>query len=197
MATATVPESKLIDPQPATEPEGRYEVVDGQVREKPPMGNFENFLASDLLTLLNSFVQSNRLGWVVMEPLFRLKPEINLQRRPDLAFISFDRWPLKRGRPRDTPWDVVPDLAVEVVSPTNQHRRDHAEDRGVFPCRRQTSVGHLPSVEKIHVYHSPKEIQVLGRGDTLEGGSVVPGFQVDLNDLFGNDWSDRPQERPT
>ena len=51
--------------------------------------------------------------------LFRLRSEPNLQRRPDAAFVSFDRWPKAWRIPQANAWDVVPDLAVEVVSPTN------------------------------------------------------------------------------
>ena len=59
------------------------------------------------------------LGQAVVEVLFRLRSHPNLQRRPDLAFVSFDRWPGASGRPRSNAWEVVPDLVVEVVSPTN------------------------------------------------------------------------------
>ncbi len=185
MATATTPESKLLDPQSATEPDGLYEVVDGQVQEKPPMGTFENILATNLVSLLNPFVKSNRLGWAVMEPLFRLDPVTNLQRRPDLAFVSFDRWPRERRAPRDTPWDIIPDLAVEVISPTNMMEEVMRKVEEYFHAGvRQVWIIH-PSVKKIHIYHNPKEIQVLGQGDILDGGQVVPGFQVGLDDLFG------------
>ena len=38
---------------------------------------------------------------------------------PDLAFVSFDRWP--RGKPvlGTNAWEVVPNLAIEVISPAN------------------------------------------------------------------------------
>jgi Uma2 family endonuclease len=51
--------------------------------------------------------------------LFRIDPARGLERRPDLAFISHERWPLERRAPMAAAWEVVPDLAVEVVSPTN------------------------------------------------------------------------------
>ena len=182
---ATALESEVLGPPTETEPEGLYEVVDGQVREKPAMGTFENILATNLVSLLNPFVRSNRLGWAVMENLFRLDSETNLQRRPDVAFVSADRWPLERRAPRATPWEVVPDLAVEVISPTNQTGDDMRKIEEYFQAGVKQVWLILPSVEKIHVYRSPKEIQVLSRGDILEGGSVVPGFRVDLNDFFG------------
>ncbi|HEU5115287.1 MAG TPA: Uma2 family endonuclease [Isosphaeraceae bacterium] len=185
MATATASELEVLDPPTSTEPEGFYEVVDGQVREKAQMGSFETELAANLLALLHPFAQSNKLGRANMEMLYLLNRETKLQLRPDVAFVSAERWPLSRKAPRTAAWDVVPDLAVEIASPSNLINEDARKIEQYFQAGVKQVWLILPSVEKIHIYHSPKEIQVLGRGDTLEGGSVVPGFQVHLNDLFG------------
>ncbi len=65
-------------------------------------------------------------------------------RRPDLAFVSFDRWPIDRPMSsRDNAWDVVPDLAVEVTSPTRFRRRTASQGRGVFPGWRASGLGRL------------------------------------------------------
>src|SRR5215470_11972344 len=96
----------------------RYEVIDGVRVEREPMGAFETVLASWLCHLLNSFAGGKKLGLAVNETLFVLNASRNLQRRPDVAFVSYARWPAAIVA-RASAWDVVPDLAVEVVSPTN------------------------------------------------------------------------------
>ena len=53
------------------------------------------------------------------ETLFLLDPALGLKRRPDLAFVSSQRRPLRRRVPRAEAWEIVPDLAVEVISLTN------------------------------------------------------------------------------
>ena len=50
--------------------------------------------------------------------LFDLTP-VQRQRRPDVAFVSYNRWPRQRRVPRTEAWEVVPNLVVEVVSPTD------------------------------------------------------------------------------
>ena len=95
-----------------------YEVV-GDVRvETPRMGTYETDVANNLMGSLDNFVRGNGLGKALVEMLFRIDVDEDLQRRPDLAVVTYARWP--KGRPpspNDT-WNVVPDLAVEVVSPS-------------------------------------------------------------------------------
>ena len=111
MATATPPDAAAEDVL--------YEVVDGQVVEKPPMGSFETDVATFLTGLLGPFVRERRLGRVMAETLFRIDRAKDLQRRPDIAFVSDARWPARRRAPNCAVWDMVPDLAIEVISPTN------------------------------------------------------------------------------
>jgi Uma2 family endonuclease len=96
-----------------------YEVVDDKFRDLPPMGVEEGVLAATLFRLLSQFAWTAGVGRVVSEILFRLIPETKLQLRPDLALVSFERWPRGRRIPKAPAWDVVPNLAIEVVSPSN------------------------------------------------------------------------------
>ena len=96
----------------------RYEIIDGERVEQEPMGAFETVLASWLCYLLNSFAAGKKLGLAVNEGLFVLHAARNLKRRPDVAFVSYARWPTPVVA-RESAWNVVPDLAIEIVSPTN------------------------------------------------------------------------------
>jgi Uma2 family endonuclease len=110
----TFPPSAVRDPEPF------YEVIDGHRIEKPPMSYHAVKVASRLTRLLGNFADANRLGEVVGEALFHIPTadDLNRNRRSDVAFVSFARWP--QDRPDDyevNAWGVIPDLAVEVVSP--------------------------------------------------------------------------------
>jgi len=83
------------------------------------MGVYEGFLASELVRMLGPVAWQHKKGRVVGEVLFRIDHVLDLERRPDLAFVSYDRWPAARPVPTENAWNVVPDLAVEVVSKTN------------------------------------------------------------------------------
>src|SRR5436309_15639617 len=106
--------------EPAALPdEALYEVVNGQKIEKPPMSAEALWLASRLQNRLGPFAEDHGLGTVVTEMMFILDPAADLRRRPDVAFVSAERWPLDRSPPYEGDWEVVPDLAVEVISPSN------------------------------------------------------------------------------
>src|SRR5262249_46173003 len=103
---------------PAVQEDRFYEVVNGQRVELPPMSAYEVRIASVLMVLLENHVKTHTLGRAVSEMLFLLDAARDLQRQPDVAFVSYDRWVRGRRVPRTSAWEVVPDLAIEVVSPT-------------------------------------------------------------------------------
>jgi Uma2 family endonuclease len=183
MATGTMTEAP--PEERAVEPAGLYEVVDGEVREVPHMGAFEAELAMLLGRMLDVFAREHGLGRAAVEMLFRIDPGRKLQRRPDVAFVSAARWPIDRRAPRAAAWDVVPDLAVEVISPTNQTGDDAVKLEDYFRAGvRAVWIVH-PAVEKVYAYDSPTAVRILARGDTLDGGALLPGFRLAVADLFG------------
>ena len=99
---------------------------------------------------------TTNLGEVVGEVLFRLplEEDAGRNRRPDVAYVSFDRWPADRPMPgRDNAWDVVPDLAVEVISPTDLAQETLQKVQRVLPGRCADSSGSsIPHERQVHVY---------------------------------------------
>ena len=132
-------QSVLVPGTPWVDDVERYEVIAGIRVEREPMGAFETVLASWLCYLLNSFAAGKKLGLAVHETLFVLHASRNLQRRPDVAFVSYPRWPAAIVA-REAAWNVVPDLAVEIVSPTNLAEEIGRQGHGLF------SVGSAPGV---------------------------------------------------
>lgn len=160
-----------------------YEMVGGQRREIEPMGAYSGLLASMLTYLLSDFVVTHRLGWVVTEVLFVLDASRGLHRRPDVAFVAYDRC---EGPPAldDNPWDTVPDLAVEVISPSNTSEEIDRKVVDYFAAGvRLVWVLH-PETRRLHVYESADTIHVVSATGTLDGGAVLAGFQLVLGELF-------------
>jgi Uma2 family endonuclease len=160
--------------------EALYEIVNGDRRALRDTA-CESAVASLLGALLGRFAGARRLGRVQCRGLFALGPLSN-QRRPDVAFISFRRWP--QAVPHTDAWDVTPDLAVEVVSSLDTMAEQLAKMREYFQAGSLLVWLVLPSQREIYVYQSPTQIQVLTQADTLGGGTVVPGFQVPVATLF-------------
>lgn len=161
-----------------------YEVVDGQRVEVAPMGAHENVMASLLMWFLQTFAMPKGLGLAVMETLFDLAA-VGRERRPDVAFVSSRRWPLNRLPPRgDNAWKVVPNLAVEVVSPTNTADEIVTKIHDYFQASVELVWVIYPDPGAVYVYESPDRARILKRTDTLDGGQVLPGFQLALAELF-------------
>jgi Uma2 family endonuclease len=161
-----------------------YEIVDNEVRELPPMGARETLLASVLFRILSNFAWDHALGQVVSEMLFLLIPETNLQRRPDLAFVSFERWPRRRPVPDSRAWEVVPNLAIEVVSPSNLANEVMEKIEDYFLAGVQRVWVIYPKINKLYDYDSPTSVRILTPDNLLEGGDILPRLQVPLTEIL-------------
>jgi len=181
MATAT-PE-RLDVPTDNGEPDGLYEVIDGRIVEKS-MGAYECWLAAVIFGALNPYNTANPLGRVVPEMIFDLRPLVARERRPDVAFVSFERWARDRRIPRARSWAVVPDLAVEVISLTNTADDVAEKLEEYFKAGVRLVWVVYPGQSKVYAYTSTTEVRVLAPGDELDGGDVLPGFRLSLRDLF-------------
>ena len=148
------------------------------------MGAYEVRLATVLALHVENFARQHRLGRAVQEMLFDLGATIQRKRRPDVAFVSYDRWPQQQRVPHTEAWEVVPNLAVEVVS-----RTDRADDlmnkiAEYFRAGVEGVWVVFPSQEQIHVYESPTSVRILTRADALRGEPVLPHFQLPVAALF-------------
>ncbi len=160
-----------------------YEVIDGKIVECPPMGAFEVDVASILFGYLVHFTHAQKLGRVEAEMLFHLEA-VGRKRRPDLAFVSYGRWPRKKRVPRAEAWDVVPELPIEVVSASNTAEEILTKVREYFRagCKRVWVV--YPTEQQIYVYQSPTQARILTSADELDGEDILPGFRLPVASLF-------------
>jgi Uma2 family endonuclease len=160
----------------------RYEIIDGVRVEREPIGAFETVLASWLCHLMNDFAAGKKLGLAVNEVLFVLNAARNLQRRPDVAFVSYARWPTSVV-PREPAWNVVPDLAIEIVSLTNLAEELDRKITDYFQAEVRLVWVFYPDSGRVYVYQSPTHVSILERTDILDGGEVLPGFRPPIAQL--------------
>jgi Uma2 family endonuclease len=161
-----------------------YEVIDGHVVELAPMGAYEVWLATALTEWLRGLARQHHLGRAVQEMLFDLGATIQRKRRPDVAFVSYDRWPPQQRVPRTEAWNVVPNLAVEIVSPTD--RADDLMNKVTeYFCAGVERVWVIfPAQEHVYVYESPTAVRILTRADALQDEPLLPGFRLPLAAFF-------------
>jgi len=185
--------SVLLKPYLENDSEALFEVLDGVEMEMAPMSLYAEKVALRLFTRLTVFLEKNDLGEVQHECLFNLPLSVKRSRRPDVSFVSYSRWPKDKPIPsRGNAWEVVPELAVEVVSP-NDYVEEFVEKIGEYFRSGVSVVWVIYPINKIvHVYHSFTEIRGISETDELDGGAILPGFRVAVSLLFPPTIPDEP-----
>jgi len=200
MATATLQSdasSVILSASSASDPldlrgDALYEVVNGRIVELPPMGAYESELAFSLALALEQFVAERRLGKIVIEMLFRIDVTRNLKRRPDVAFVSTARWPFGKRVPKGEAWEMVPDLAVEVVSPSNGAAEIAEKIRDYFQTGTKRVWVIYPETRQVYIYTSIIDVRILLEPADLDGGDTLPGFRLSLTRLFEDEIEAEP-----
>jgi Uma2 family endonuclease len=161
-----------------------YEIIDGVKVELPPMSVDSQALASRLARHLGNYGVSKDIGEAYTEMLFKLPLKKDRNRRPDVAFVSYSRWPKHQPMPDTNAWDVLPEICVEVVSPNDMADEVEAKIEEYFRAGVSLVWVVYPRQERFYVYESASRVRRLTRDDTLDGGTVVPDFALPLAELF-------------
>lgn len=157
------------------------ELLEGTLLEKT-MGSLESYLGVLVCRVLGQFVEDNDLGVVLgADGMVRLAR--GLVRIPDVSFISWQRLP-GRVFPREDIWTLVPDLAVEIISRHNTREEMDRKLSDYFSAGVRLVWYVYPATREVRVYASPDKYVTLTTQDTLDGGDVLPGFQLPLATLL-------------
>lgn len=164
------------------EPGVRMELVRGRVVRMSPAGYEHGDIGTRILLLLAAHVNREGLGKVLMPTGFRIETNPDTVREPDAAFISRERL-LKAGSPGGF-FQGAPDLAVEVLSPSDRRR----SVQGKVAQYLQTGVRMVwlvePESETVTVHQPFAEPLTLSDGDVLDGADVIPGFRCEIREIF-------------
>jgi Uma2 family endonuclease len=157
------------------------ELVDKTLVEKV-MGYEEGYLALWLGGLISVYAEEHDLGIAAgADAALRLMP--GLVRIPDISFVGWGRLP-KRKCPKKRIPDLVPHLAVEVLSEGNTPAEMQRKLKDYFLAGVEIVWIVDPDSRWVDVYAAPDEYQRLAEADTLDGGDLLPGFRLPLQRLF-------------
>jgi Uma2 family endonuclease len=165
----------------------RYEVIGGELVVTPAPASRHQRIVTDLVTMLNAFVRSHRLGQVFAGPVDVLLAEGDYF-EPDIVYVASARAGLVTERGIEGP----PDLVVEVTSPSTAKR-----DRGtkldrygrlgvaaywiVDPAAQTLEVWDLAAGATAPHLHTSSDPVVW---TPLAGG---PSLEIDVGDVLGDD----------
>ena len=173
----------LADFEAMGEESDDYEVYDGVLVRREGMGERHGQIGFDLGYELAAWIKPRNFGQLyTSDTNFVLAQDPLVVVKPDIGFVRAERRTDEvRG---DGSIPIAPDLAVEVVSPTNRERDlrnkiDRYMQAGVplvwvLRPRRRTIAVHAPGRAPI----------IVGEDGELDGGDVLPGFRLPVAAIF-------------
>jgi Uma2 family endonuclease len=176
--------------------EGPFELVNGERIPKMPNVAGHGLCAETLRDAINAYAVPNQLGRAMLEQVFVLSYTSNWvagSRIPDVMYYTADRLEgYKATTPdwKNKPYILVPDLVAEVVSPNdNLTELDEKIDRYLEDGVRVVWVlDPNRTIAQVYTLLAPqpftKQVVTLKSGDTLQGGEVIPGFEIPVVQLF-------------
>jgi Uma2 family endonuclease len=110
------------------------------------------------------------------------------RRSPDVSWIKLEKWNQLTGAQQDGFPPLAPDFVIELVSPSDLKNQRYEDlqakmqeyiDNGV-------QLGWLiePAAKIVEIYRPGKQVEVLNNPQTLLGENVLPGFVLDLGEIF-------------
>jgi Uma2 family endonuclease len=162
----------------------RYEWINDQLREKPPMGAKANRVATILAAELHAFATEKGLGLVFTQDCgYRIFPgDPRKVRKPDVSFIPFGRLP--DDYPPEGHATVPPDLEVEVVSPNDEAEEiDHRVADYLSAGVKLIWIVY-PATRSVWLVRRDGSAARLTEAHELSGEDVLPGFTFSIQKLF-------------
>ncbi len=155
----------------------RFEFIDGEIIEVPSNA-YSSEVSAQIIRHLGNFVYPNRLGHVTGEGGGYKVAGARLA--PDAAFVSNKRQTKLDRQGYNT---VAPDLAIEVMSPTDNDKDLEKK------LKKYAAAGVLvwvfyPETRQVKVHAPGQKPKTLGLDETLDGGDVLPGFTLLVRDIF-------------
>ena len=188
------PERVVLRPRPGTATEQDLlrmverdkrlvELVDGTLVEKP-VGFLESQIGLQVATALVNYIKGKKLGFVLGAD-GTLKMSMGNIRLPDVCFISRDDLP-GAAMPKEPVPKLAPSIAVEVISEGNTPREMKRKLGEYFGSGSRLVWMIYPKTRTIDVFEQLQDAptRTLTESDVLDGGIVLPGFSMDVSEVF-------------
>jgi len=160
----------------------KIELVRGELETMCRPGFRHGLRQGRVYRILDNYGQTHRHGRAVVETGVVTDRDPDTVRGPDVSYWSAERLPLDQ-EPEGYP-DIAPDLAVEVLSPSNRVARILEKMRELFERGVRMVWVVDPENRTVTVYRSLNEGRVLHESATLEGEDVLPGLTCPVAEFF-------------
>ena len=136
--------------------------------------------ASRINRHLDIFVDEHNLGETTVESGYLLSRNPDVVVGPDAAFISTERL----ARQGDDPYPPAPELAVEIVSPNDRAGEIATKVQKYLTAGTNVVWVVYPDEKLVYVHQPGGKAQIIDIHGTLDGGDILTGFTLPLNEVF-------------
>lgn len=157
-----------------------YELVDGEILVSPA-GMRHGEVAGKILHIVATFLEKNPIGKVYTPDTGIALPDGNL-RCPDVSVVRNEKLP--GGQSPDTFGELVPDLVVEVLSPSDSLKEVGRKIGEFLECGVPLVWLADPKRKTVTVYRSLSETQQYTGEDLINAEPVLPGFSCAVSRFF-------------
>lgn len=155
------------------------ELIDGEIVEKVASNPYSSRVSVRISRFVDTFAEAHDLGHVTGEAGgYRISDRDTFA--PDVAFISKARQP---SLPRRGFNPIPPDLAVEVISPSDSFS-DVVKKVRTYLRYGTRLVWVVDPVEQIVMVYTPTDTFTVSIDGELDGGEVLPGFKLQVRCIF-------------
>ena len=163
---------------------GRYDLVNGVLQRMTPAGHVHGLIAARVAARLLNFVEEHDLGQVyAAETGFLLRRSPDTVRAPDAAFVTRRRLASTPLQPEGY-FPGPPDLAVEVLSPSDTDREVADKTFGWIDGGCQCVLVIDPAGRTARLHAAGQTVALFTGSDLVTIPDVLPGWTLDLATLF-------------
>ena len=162
------------------ENEGRYELVDGEVVELAPPNDEHGESAGYIVTAFNNYSRHRGIGRARVETGYTLRQGPDTVRGPDVSFVFSPR---VEGRGSGFPVGA-PDIAVEVVSPSNTAADVTRKVAEYLAAGSQRVWVVYPAGRRVVIHRADGSVLSYGGDDVITDEELLPGFSLPLSEIF-------------
>ncbi|PMB41434.1 hypothetical protein CEN40_20105 [Fischerella thermalis CCMEE 5205] len=155
----------------------------GELILMPPTGSDTGKRNTDIVGQVWLWNRQTKLG-VVFDSSTGFHLPNGADRFPDVAWIKLERWEKLTKEEQETFAPICPDFVVELRSPSDSI--ETLRDKMKEYMENGAKLGWLidRNNSKVEIYRQEKEIEVLDHPSNLSGEDVLPGFILDLTEIW-------------
>ena len=157
-----------------------HELVEGELRSMPPPEFLHTDIVALILESLVVFLRNRRTGRVFAEGGFLLSENPPTVRQPELAVLSLERL---ASRPRSGLYRGAPDVAIEVLSPSDGADDFHLKIRQYLSGGVKAVIVISPRAREVWLYRGG-DVGTLRGPQSLEIPDILPGWSLPLAEIF-------------